>query len=162
CSTEPTNTITITKACGVPIGFPNATLPGTQLVTQSGLAAVQVNFSGTIKNTGQTPLTGITLTDNPTANVTVAWPGSPGTLAPGGEAKYSGNYLPSGVTAGDLGGAAGRDSFADEIKVTGAKATLGPDPLHDTTCTSTFTSNAQACGAATCNICPAGATCSGN
>src|SRR5262249_53431396 len=34
CSTAPTNTITITKACGVPIGFPNATLPGTQLVTQ--------------------------------------------------------------------------------------------------------------------------------
>ena len=166
CSTQPTNSVTINKNCGVPATYPNAVLPGTQLVTQSGLAAVQVNFSGLVCNTGQTPLTGVTLTDNPAATLTVAWPATAGTLAAGGQAgdcaKYSGHYLPSGVTLGDLGGAAGRYSFADEIKVTGATATLGTSPGHDATCTSIFGANAQACGGATCNICPAGATCSGN
>jgi hypothetical protein len=163
CSTAPTNSITISKSCAVPTGYPNATLPGTQLITQSGLAAVQVNFSGDINNTGQTSLSGITLTDNPSATITVAWPDptKPGVIPAGESAKYSGSYLPTGVTAGDLGGAAGRYSFADEIKVTGATALLGDSPGHDATCTSTFGSNAQACGGATCNICPAGASCSG-
>jgi hypothetical protein len=137
-------------------------LPGTQLVTQSGLAAVRVNFSGVITNTGQTPLTGVTLTDNPSATLTVDWPGTVGAIPVGGTVKYSGNYLPSGVTAGDLGGTAGRYSFADAIKVTGATATLGTNPGHDATCLGTFNSDAQACGGASCNICPAGATCAGN
>ncbi len=166
CTASPTNSITISKNCGVPTGYPNAVLPGTQLVTESGLAAVQVNFSGQVCNTGQTPLTGATLTDNPSATLTIAWPGTTGSLAAGGQAgdcaKYSGNYKPSGVTAGDLGGAAGRYSFTDEMKVTGATATLGTSPGHDATCVSGFASDAQACGGATCNICPAGATCEGN
>ncbi len=166
CIATPSNSITISKNCGVPVTYPNAVLPGTQLVTQSSLAAVQVNFSGDVCNTGQTPLTGVTLTDNPSASLTVAWPAVSGELAaagqPGACAKYSGNYLPSGVTLGDLGGAAGRYSFADQIKVTGATATLGTSPGHDASCVSPFTSDAQACGGATCNICPAGATCSGN
>ncbi len=167
CSTTPNNTVTISKNCGVPSGYPNAVLPGTQLVTQSGLAAVQVNFSGQVCNTGQGPLTGVTLTDNPSATITVAWPGgNTGTLAAAGQAgdcaKYSGNYKPSGVTPGDLGGAAGRYSFTDEIKVTGATATLGASPGHDATCVSVFAIDAQACGGDTCNICPAGATCAGH
>ncbi len=166
CTASPTNTITITKQCGVPsspAGYPNAPLPGTQLVTDSNLAAVQVNFSGDICNTGQTTLTGITLTDNPSADsLTVNWPGTSGTLSPSACAKYSGNYMPSGVTAGDLGSAAGRYSFADSIKVTGATAALGTSPGHDASCVGTFNTDAQACGGASCNICPAGATCSGN
>jgi hypothetical protein len=162
CTANPSNSITITKTCGVPAGYPNAVLPGTQLVTLSGLAAVQVNFSGDVCNTGQTALTGVTLTDNPVANLTVAWPGSVGSLGVAACAKYSGNYLPSGVTAGDLGGAAGRYGFSDEIKVTGATAALGTSPGHEATCVSGFASDAQACGGRTCNICPSGATCSGN
>lgn len=169
CTTTPTNSITITKNCGVPLTYPNAdnaALPGTQLVTDSGLAAVQVNFSGDVCNTGESPLTGVTLTDNPAATLTVAWPGATGNLAAAGQsgacAKYSGYYLPSGVTAGDLGGAAGRYSFGDEIKVTGATATLGTSPGADSTCVSVFASGAQACGGATCNICPGTATCSGD
>ena len=165
CSALPTNSITITKNCGVPTGYPNAVLPGTQLITDSGLAAVQVNFSGDVCNTGETPLTGVTLTNNPAATITVSWPGIPGALAAAGQsgacAKYSGNYLPSGVTLSDLGGAAGRYSFADEIKVTDATATLGPSPGHETGCVSSFASDAQACAGATCNICPASASCSG-
>jgi len=167
CTATPANSITISKNCGVPETYPNAVLPGTQLVTNSGLAAVRVNFSGLVCNTGQTPLSGVTLTDNTAApaNLTVAWPGATGDLAAAGQsgacAKYSGYYLPSGVTAGDLGGAAGRYSFADEIKVTGATATFGDDPGSDPTCLSVFSINAQACGGATCNICPASATCDG-
>jgi hypothetical protein len=167
CTANPSNTVTITKQCGVPATYPNAVLPGTQLVTDTNLAAVQVNFSGDVCNTGQTTLTGITLTDNPAADsLTVNWPGTAGTLAAGACAKYSGNYMPTGVTAGDLGGASGRYSFSDQIKVTGATAALGTSPGHDATCISssgsTFLDNAQACGGATCNICPAGATCGGN
>ncbi len=161
CSTLPTNSITIAKNCGVPAGYPGATLalPGTQLVTQSGYAVVQVNFSGEVCNTGQTPLSGVTLTDDPAAVFT---PSVIPTIAAGACVKYSGYYLPSGVTWGDLGGASGRYSFADSIKVTGATATLGPSPGLDPTCLGTFLSDAQACGGATCNICPASATCSGN
>jgi uncharacterized repeat protein (TIGR01451 family) len=171
CAASPTNSVQIFKNCGVPAdhlgeGDPASDLPGTQLVTQSGLACVQVNFSGMVCNTGQTPLTGVTLTDDPSATLNIAWPGTPGTLAaagqPGACANYAGDYLPSGVTPGDLGGAAGRYSFSDEIKVTGATATLGQSPGHDETCVSSFASDAQACGGTTCNICPAGATCSGN
>jgi hypothetical protein len=167
CTANPSNTVTITKICGVPATYPNAVLPGTQLVTDTNLAAVQVNFSGDVCNTGQTKLTGITLTDNPSADsLTVNWPGTSGELNPGACAKYSGNYMPTGVTAGDLGGASGRYSFSDQIKVTGATAALGTSPGHDATCISssgsTFLDNAQACGGATCNICPAGATCGGN
>jgi hypothetical protein len=159
CSTQPNNSITITKNCGVPAGYPGATLPGTQLVTANGLAAVQVNFSGDICNTGQTPLSGVTLTDSPAATFS---PSTIGTINPGTCVKYSGNYKPGGVAAGDLGGASGRYSFMDNIKVTGATATLGTSPGHEATCTGTFNSDAQACATATCNICPAGATCAGN
>lgn len=167
CSASPTNSITITKNCGIPVGYPGnsgiVALPGTQLVTSGGVAAVQVNFSGQICNTGQTPLTGVIVTDNPAATIT---PATIPTLAAQGQtgdcAKYSGYYMPSGVTAGDLGGASGRYAFTDEIKVTGATATLGSSPGHEATCTSTFASDAQACGGANCNICPAASTCAGN
>jgi hypothetical protein len=162
CTTTPSNSVTITKNCGVPANYPNGKLPGTQLVTQSGLAAVQTNFSGDICNGGQTPLNNITLTDNQGGTLTVAWPGSAGSLGPGVCAKYSGNYLPTGVTFGDLGTTAtGRYSFSDEIKVTGATATLGKAPGPDGACVSNFATGAQACGGATCNICPGYATCGG-
>ncbi len=170
CTASPTNSVQIFKNCGVPAGHlgagdPPSALPGTQLVTESGLAAVQVNFSGQVCNTGQTPLTGVTLTDSPSATLTIDWPGAQGALAAAGQtgacAKYAGDYLPSGVTLGDLGGAAGRYSFTDVIKVTGATATLGTDPGHDATCVGPFLTDAQACGEATCNICPGSATCAG-
>jgi len=66
-------------------------------------------------------------------------------FAGGGECTtYSGNYKAERrVTAGDLGGAAGRYSFMDEIKVTGATAGLGSNPGHDATCITTFGSDAQ-------------------
>jgi hypothetical protein len=165
CSTSPANSITITKNCGIPAGYPGNSgqnaFPGTQLVTFGGVAAVQVNFSGEVCNDGDTPLSGATVTDLPGAVIT---PATMPTLAPGDCAKYSGHYLPSGVTPGDLGVVAGRYGFADEVKVTGATASLGSSPGHDSTCTSDFTSDAQACGGATCNVCPASPAglCGGN
>lgn len=156
CTASPTNTITISKMCGVPTGFPNAVLPETQLVTASGLAAVRVNFSGVIENTGQTQLSGITLADNPSATINVAWPGSAGVLEPGATANYSGYYMPSGVTLDDLGSTPGRYAFVDEIKLTGATAFLGDSPGAESTCTSVFTTGAQACDTASCLMCPEG------
>jgi uncharacterized repeat protein (TIGR01451 family) len=170
CTTTPSNSVTITKNCGVPTGYPNAVLPGTQLVTAAGLAAVQVNFSGNVCNTGDTQLSNVTLTDSPSATITLAsstigpctvFDASHNCTAPTC-VKYSGSYLPSGVTPGDLGGAAGRYAFADTIKVTGATAALGDPPPHPAACTGAFLADAQACGGTTCNICPGTATCSGN
>lgn len=168
CSANPTNSITVSKACGIPSGYPNNSsqdpIPGTQLVSSGGLAAVQVNFSGTIMNSGQTTLKNITLADNPTTSI-VYPAGFTGTLAPGDSVKYSGSYLPAGTSIPQnnlLGGAAGRYAFNDEVKLTGATASLGSSPGADATCVSTFATGAQACAAATCNICPAGSSCAGN
>jgi hypothetical protein len=162
CSADVTNTITISKSCGVPTGFPNAVLPGTQLTSQGGFAAVVVNFSGVIDNTGQTPLTGVTLTDSPAATLTVAWPGTPGTIPAGTSVNYSGTYSPAGSAILGDGTTTGRYQFMDQIKVTGATASLGSNPGHPTACVGTFNSDAQACGTATCGICPFGSNCSGN
>jgi hypothetical protein len=167
CSASPTNSITIGKACGVPQDFiatgnPASAIPGTQLTNQSGLAAVVVNFSGTIDNTGQTALTGVTVTDNPSTTVTVNWPGTPGTIQPGTTVTYTGSYSPSGSAILGDGTTTGRYQFKDLIKVTGATATLGSSPGHEATCMGTFNTDAQACSDATCGICPGGANCSGN
>ncbi len=172
CSTTPVNTIQITKNCGVPIGYPGnpnlpgaVALPGTVLVDVGSTVAVQVNFSGIISNTGASQLTGITLTDNPAATITVAWPGATGVLAPNATANYSGYYLPSALPLTDpLGLIAGRYGFSDESLVTGATATLGSSPGFPAPCQNFGTSNVQACAGTTCNICPAtpAGLCSGN
>jgi hypothetical protein len=164
CSASPTNSITISKVCGVPTATP--AVPGTQLISMSGLAAVQVNFSGVIDNTGDTPLTGITVTDNPSTTVTVTWPDptKPGTLPAGSTATYTGSYIPTGTAIIGDGTTAGRYHFNDDIKVTKATATLGSSPGHDTSCITTFENDAQACHMASCNICPGTPTglCGGN
>ncbi len=153
CTTTPTNSLTVTKNCGVPkdhLGV-NDARPGTQLVTAAGYAVVQVNFSGEVCNTGETALTGITLTDSPAADRIVLVDNS---LAPNECAKYAGSYRPSGVDPLDLGEVGGRYSFSDTIKVTGATATFGGDPVpEEGTCTGEFLSDAQACASATCAIC---------
>ncbi|HEY6838839.1 MAG TPA: hypothetical protein VI389_08865, partial [Geobacteraceae bacterium] len=59
-------------------------------------------------------------------------------------------------TSGDLGSSVGRYSFAETIKVTGATATLGTSPGHESICTGTFLTDAQACASATCSVCPPG------
>lgn len=162
CSTPVSNSITISKACGVPTGYPNAPLQGTVLQVSGSTVVARVNFSGTITNSGQTTLSNIALADSPAANITVAWPDAtkPGVVPAGGTAKYSGTYLP-GSFAGD-GTVAGRYSFSDEIKLTNATAAIGTSPGADAACVSSFTSGAQSCAAATCNICPGGAICQGN
>ena len=159
CSGSVSNTVTITKSCGIPVNFlgtnnPATALQGTQLFESGSEVAVKVNFSGTITNSGDTTLTGITVTDVPSANLSFAWPGATGTLAPGATANYSGTYTPSKISAGN-GSGAGRYGFSDEIFVSGAKAALGNDPAASGTCTSITGSpaGAQSCDGKTCNIC---------
>jgi hypothetical protein len=161
CSATVTNTVSITKSCGIPSGYPipggggneSAAVQGTQLFVSGSLVAVKVNFSGTITNSGDTTLTGITVTDVPSATVTIAWPGTAGTLAPNASANYSGTYNPSSISSGN-GTTAGRYGFTDEIYITGAKATLGSDPPAMSACSITGApAGAQSCDGKTCNIC---------
>jgi uncharacterized repeat protein (TIGR01451 family) len=172
CTAHPQGVISIVKSCGVPNDnrYPNAGtgLPGTQLITTSGLAAVQVNFSGTITNSGLVELTNVAVSDSPNAVITVTWPGgkgTEGTLPPNTTAYYSGSYLPNGIGSNDaLGIVAGRYVFSDEIKVGGAHAALGTDPTTDPTktfCTSAFDAQspaAQSCSSANCHMCPGSPT----
>jgi len=164
CHTTVTNTISITKACGVPVGYPipggvgNVTgmaLPGTQLVSQGGFAVARVNFSGQITNSGDTDLTNVLLTDDPAADsLTVAWPRAVGVIPKGASVAYSGTYRPSGVSSSDgLGLGVGRYGFNDHVYVTGATAQIGDNP-PDATCSGTNPpAHCQAADAATCHIC---------
>lgn len=148
CSFTAPTTITVTKACGIPKGYPGAPLasiPGTTLENGTGEVAVRVNFSGEVCNTGQIPLSGFSLTDSPSATITTL----PATLNAGECTQYSGTYKPT-TFAGD-GVTAGRYNFTDNIKVTGATGTLGSPPAPASGCTD---SDAQACAVKTCNICP--------
>ncbi len=163
CHATVVNTISITKACGVPVGYPipgsvgNVTgtaLPGTQLVSQAGFAVAKVNFSGQITNSGDTDLTNVLLTDDPAADsISVAWPGAAGTIPKGASVSYSGTYRPSGVAAGDLGLGVGRYGFNDHIYVTGATAQIGNNPPDATCSGSNPPAHCQAADAATCHIC---------
>lgn len=159
CSTVTSNQVAISKTCGIAADYPNGPAQGTQLAVQSGMAVVKMYFSGEISNTGDTPLTNVTVTNSPTANVTVAWPGTVGTIPRGASVKYSGSFTPSTFDGDGTG--IGRYGFSDEIKVTGATAGIGTPPGAAAGCVSSFALGAQACAATTCNICPSGATCSG-
>jgi len=159
CTTVTSNQVSISKTCGIAVDYPNGPAQGTQLALQSGMAVVKMYFSGEISNTGDTPLTNVTVTNSPTANVTVAWPGTVGTIPRGGSVKYSGSFTPSTFDGDGTG--IGRYGFSDEIKVTGATASIGSSPGTAIGCVSPFASGSQACAATTCNICPSGATCAG-
>jgi len=170
CSASANNDINVSKSCGVPQDFlatgnPAVSIPGTVLVTSNSLAAVKVNFSGTITNNGQAQLSNVTISDSPAnATLSVVWPGTAGVLAPGQSAKYTGSYLPSGVTLGDVGSVNGRYLFSDEVKITGATPAIGNPLAADASCVSTFSTGAQACASPVngCNICDGGHTCAGN
>jgi uncharacterized repeat protein (TIGR01451 family) len=84
--------IGVTKNCALPQGqtcFP---------------AGQPIAFSGTVTNCGDTTLFGITLTDNPTASITIASTTSSGraydgSLTNGESVNYTGSYLPVGSPA---------------------------------------------------------------
>jgi hypothetical protein len=164
CSGSVSNTVTITKNCGIPSGYPNpdgsgtltSAVQGTQLFNAPGGGVdPRVNFSGTITNSGDSTLSSIAVTDVPGATISIAWPtATSGQLAPGASATYSGTYVPSSISSGN-GTTAGRYGFADNIFVTGAKAALGDNPAAKTSCTGITgaPAGAQSCDGKTCNIC---------
>jgi hypothetical protein len=162
CSATVNNTVSILKSCGIPSGYPipggvgneTSAVQGTQLFASGSQVAVRVNFSGTITNSGDTTLSSIAVTDVPGATISVAWPGTAGTLAAGAQATYSGTYVPSSISTGD-GTGAGRYGFTDNIFVNGAQASFGSAPPASTTCNAItgHPNGAQSCDAKTCNIC---------
>jgi len=108
CSAAPGKSITISKSCDA-----------STLVNTGGVVAVQINFSGTLQNTGDVQLSGVAVTDNPAATISV----TKTTLAPGESTSYSGSYLPSSTTELDPTSA----TFSDQttVQATGALGTGG-------------------------------------
>jgi len=168
CSAEVVNTVTITKFCGIPVGYPGNTgqgavaIPGTQLFNNGSTAAVQVNFRGKVCNTGQEVLTvpaASSIIDVPGATIsTVALPvdlAVPGQNVTTDCIQFSGYYTPSGSSVSGLGLGAGRYSFSDEVFVKGVTAKLGAAPAVKSACTGLpgAPSDAQNCAPTTCNIC---------
>ncbi len=133
--------------------------PGTTLVSQSGLVAVQVGVSGTVTNSGQAPLD-VTIYDCYGATFGVPGAGTCPTvdpnsctvnggtlttvatvsgLAPGASKNYSDTYLPSAVPSG------APFNFSDQVLAVGTCA--------GTFCTCPTVSNVAN---QTCPLCPAG------
>jgi hypothetical protein len=102
------------------------------LVLDSGKLVVKANFSGTVTNTGDTPLTIASIGDSPTATITGCSAGT-ALAASGGSCNYSGSYFPTALTT--TGGTA-----ADTVTVHATVVLSGADLPK--------TANA------TCNLCP--------
>lgn len=125
------SSIIITKAC----------VPGASLLDIGNNVVVQVGVSGTVTNTGQSRLTGITLADNPAATITLA----SSTLDPGQMTTWSATYQPAAVPSD------GTCNFADTIRVTAAIPAIGDPLLHAAGCPDP---NDLACAGAACPLCP--------
>ncbi len=118
--------LNVTKACTV--DFDASVRPG--------YVVLRVDFSGTVTNTGNDQLTGITLSDDPAA--TFSSGGSVASLAPGGSANFAGFYYP-----GAFGTPDGRMTFTDQVTATASGASLGGTPP-------------SASGSTHCAVCPSG------
>lgn len=125
--------LSITKTCSVCLAQP----------TNPGPVVTEVTFGGTVCNTGNDELTGVTVTDNhPNASVTV----TSTTLAKGACTAYTGSYIPQslpitvyetdGITSLGLG-------FSDQTTASATSALGG-------------TVTPQQSNTASCTICPAG------
>jgi hypothetical protein len=117
--------LSITKNCTVAV------------VPVSGRLEIEVDFSGTVSNTGTVQVSNITVTDDPSTTVTVV----SSTLNPGASTTYSGSYFPSACTVPANGG---RCAFTDSVVAQGSGG-LGAGAVNSGTPVS-----------ATCLLCPAG------
>jgi hypothetical protein len=115
-------------------------VPGASLLDIGSNVVVQVGVSGTVTNTGQSKLTGITLADNPAATITL----TKSTLNPGEMTTWSATYQPAAVPSD------GTCNFADTIRVTAATAVVGPNPTPVPNCPDP---NDLACAGASCPLC---------
>lgn len=130
CPVVPTNpALTVTKVCS------------TDLTTVNNLFAVQVTFSGTVCNTGDIPLTGVTVTNDKAGTVPASF--NIGNLAVGAcnVAYGPGTYFPTTGTPGP-----GRYQFSDQVTATGTPS-IGLCG-GNATCVAT--------AMATCLLCPGG------
>jgi hypothetical protein len=115
----------------------------TALAVVSGSVRVRVEFSGTVTNNGNLPLTNVSVCEDDDSNNP---PGaacdqtfSIGTLAVGASAPYSGSYFPSRITPVSPG----RASFSDTVRATADKPPLAAAAPVDM-------------ATATCLVCPPG------
>jgi hypothetical protein len=136
CTGHVESSIIITKEC----------VPGASLLDIGNNVVVQVGVSGTVTNTGQSRLTGITLAHNPATTVNL----TSSTLDPGQSTSWSATYQPAAISSGD-GTIPGRYFFDDTIRVTAATPAIG-DPLPPVGgCPDP---NDLACAGASCPLCP--------
>ena len=111
----------------------------TALDTQEGLVVVRVDFSGTVCNTGDAILTGVTAEDDHAGALQLtigATTASSVTIGKGKCATYSGSYYPDDAGTSTPGSA----SFTDTVSASGTGA-LGSGLASDS-------------GSATCTLCP--------
>jgi hypothetical protein len=143
CTTSVSSTLSIAKQC-------DASRGGATLVVVGGQVVVEVFYTGRVCNTsapgGGSQLTNITLADDHDGNHDSPSPSTIPSLNPGQCADVLGSYFPSAIDS-----LLGRFGFSDTIRVTGATATLGPNPQPVVGCPSPTD---LACAAITCSICP--------
>jgi hypothetical protein len=144
CTTSVSSMVSIAKQC-------DASRGGATLVVVGGQVVVEVFYTGRVCNTsasgGGSQLTNITLADDHDTNQHDSPnPSTISSLNPGQCADVLGSYFPSGIDS-----LFGRFGFSDIIRVTGATATLGPNPSPVVGCPS---ATDLACASITCSICP--------
>ena len=144
CSATVGETLTIEKHC-------DASKGGATLVDTDDSVVVEVFYTAHVCNAG-TPgsgsqLTNITLADDHGSPLThdIPSPSSIPSLNPGQCADVTGSYFPNSIDS-----SLGRFGFTDTIRVTGATATLGPNPTPVSGCPS---NTDLACAPVTCPIC---------
>jgi hypothetical protein len=111
------------------------------LVLDSGKLVVKASFSGTVTNSGDTPLTLSSISDSPTATITGCSAGM--ALAAGASCNYAGSYFPTSLTGGtvtDENGKSGNGTASDTMSVS-ATVVLTGGTVSQT-------------NDATCNLCP--------
>lgn len=116
--------LTIDKTCTVAI------------VPINNILELQVQFSGTVTNNSGVQVTSLSVTDDPSATITLGKT----TLNNGGSTTYSGSYIPSACSTNDKGVCA----FSDTVSAQGSGGA------------STGTISSSSVGA-TCHVCPPGA-----
>jgi hypothetical protein len=155
CKATVSSTVTIEKHC-------DASKGGATLVATGGVVEVEVFYVAKVCNTGTSQLTSINLADDHNSTSDSPNPSSISSLAPGActnldlatdTSDIKGSYFPNSIDS-----TTGRFAFTDTIRVTSAKATIGPNPTPVAGCPSTTD---LACAPITCPIC-FDSVCTGN
>src|SRR5438067_1225224 len=108
-----------------------------------------IGFHGTISNTGDDPLTGITVTDEPTTTINLGAKTSTGrdydgSLSPGESVNYTGSYAPSGNLCGP---------FTDTITARATASDGRPVTNTDPCIVNGVSTGPRSPVPATCNVC---------